>query len=103
VNTQNMPDDVERYSLVIEWSDEDRLYIVTVPELPGCRTHGKTQSEAVAMGRDAIETWLDANRAWGRPIPSPRLYADRVRAEDAADARRRAEGAHVGTPVSMTS
>jgi len=103
MNAQDMPDDVGRYSLVIEWSDEDELYIVTVPELPGYRTHGTTQIEAVAMGRDAIETWLDANRAWERPIPSPRLYADRVREEDAVDVRRRVEGTPVGTSVSMTS
>ncbi len=81
------PGDGDRYSLVIEWSDEDRLYIVTVPELPGCRTHGATQGEAVAMGRDAIAAWLDANRAWGRPIPAPRLFADRARDEDARAAR----------------
>ncbi len=30
----------EHYSMVIEWSDEDEAYIVTVPELPGCITHG---------------------------------------------------------------
>ncbi len=75
--------EADRYSLVIEWSGEDHLYIVTVPELPGCRTHGATQGEAVAMGRDASAAWLHANRAWGRPIPAPRLVADRARDEDA--------------------
>jgi len=38
----------EHYSMVIEWSDEDQVYIVTVPELPGCRTHGATYEEAVS-------------------------------------------------------
>jgi len=97
VSTQDMtaPGEVGRYSLVIEWSDEDGLYIVTVPELPGCRTHGKTQVEAVEMGRDAIETWLDANRAWERPIPAPHLFADRVREEDVV-ARRPGENATAG-------
>ena len=97
MSTQDMtaPSEAGRYSMVIEWSDEDGLYIVTVPELPGCRTHGKTQVEAVEVGRDVIETWLDANRAWERPIPSPHLFADRVREEDAA-ARRHGEDATTG-------
>ncbi len=37
----------QRYSMYIQWSDEDQVYIVTVPELPGCKTHGKTYVEAV--------------------------------------------------------
>lgn len=63
-----------RYSMVIQWSDEDEAYIVTVPELPGCITHGATYEEAVKQGLDAIESWIDANRAWGRPIPAPRVF-----------------------------
>lgn len=63
-----------RYSMIIEWSDEDDAFIVTVPELPGCITHGATYAEAVQQGEDAIESWLDAARAGGRPIPDPRLF-----------------------------
>jgi len=65
-----------RYSMDIKWSDEDHAYIVTVPELPGCVTHGFTYEEAVRQGQDAIESVLDALHAWGRPIPAPRVYAD---------------------------
>lgn len=64
-----------RYSMIIEWSDEDDAFIVTVPELPGCITHGATYAEAVQQGEDAIESWLDAARAGRRPIPDPRLCA----------------------------
>ncbi len=62
-------------SMVIEWSDEDHMFIVTVPELPGCKTHGATYEEAVQQGRDAVESWLDAARAWGKPIPQPHVAA----------------------------
>ncbi len=62
-----------RYSMVIEWSDEDRVFIVRVPELPGCKTHGATYEEAVQQGQDAVESWLDAARAWGKPVPKPRV------------------------------
>ncbi len=63
------------YSMVIEWSDEDQVFIVTVPELPGCQTHGATYEEAIRQGQDAIATWLDGVRALGRPVPEPRVSA----------------------------
>jgi predicted RNase H-like HicB family nuclease len=66
----------ERYSMVIQWSEPDNAYIVTVPELPGCKTHGSTYEEAVRQGRDAIESWIEANKYWGRPIPEPRVLRE---------------------------
>jgi predicted RNase H-like HicB family nuclease len=63
----------EHYSMIIQWSDEDNAYIVTVPELPGCRTHGKTYEEVVRQGQDAIATWIDGSRDLGLPIPEPRI------------------------------
>jgi len=45
-----------------------------VPELPGCNTHGRTYEEAVQQGQDAIATWIDGMRYWGRPIPSPKYF-----------------------------
>ena len=68
-----MNKEYEHYSMVIQWDDIDDIYIVTVPELPGCRTHGKTYEEAIQQGKDAIESWIDANRYWGRPIPKPSI------------------------------
>jgi predicted RNase H-like HicB family nuclease len=71
--------DYGRYSMIIEWSDEDAAYIVTIPELPGCVTHGTTHDEAVRQGEDAIASWIDAARAWGRPVPEPRVFASTPR------------------------
>ncbi len=73
--------DYPHYSMIIEWSDEDQLYIVTVPELPGCRTHGATRAEAVLQGEEVIEGWIEATRAWGYPVPPPRDFAERSRVE----------------------
>jgi predicted RNase H-like HicB family nuclease len=65
------------YSLVVEWDPVDQIYVVSVPELPGCRTHGSTYEDAVGNAQDAIDSWLDAARAWGTPIPAPRVAASR--------------------------
>ena len=67
--------DIKRYSMIIEWSDEDQAYIVTVPELPGCKTHGSTYEEAIQQGQDAIESWIMAAIADDDPIPPPKKYA----------------------------
>jgi predicted RNase H-like HicB family nuclease len=42
--------------MVIEWSDDDQVYIVSVPEWgPGARTHGATYDEAVRNAQDVLE------------------------------------------------
>lgn len=59
------------YSLTMKWDPDDRIYVVTVPELPGCRTHGATMVEAAAKARYAIATWIEAALHWGEEIPPP--------------------------------
>jgi predicted RNase H-like HicB family nuclease len=46
------------YTYRIEWSDEDKLYVVSIDELPGCMTDGKTHQEALKNAQDAVETHL---------------------------------------------
>jgi predicted RNase H-like HicB family nuclease len=65
----------QQYSVVLEWDPIDRIYVVTVPELPGCRTHGKTREEAVKQAQDAIQSWIDDAVASGEPVPQPRMHA----------------------------
>jgi predicted RNase H-like HicB family nuclease len=62
------------YSMLIQWSDEDQAYIVSILELPGAKTHGYTYEGAARQGQDLIESWVDANIAWGRPVPPPNLF-----------------------------
>lgn len=65
-----------RYSVIVDWSDEDQAYVVTVPDLPGCSTHGATYREAVANAEDAIQSWVSAAKSMGHPIPEPRQRRD---------------------------
>ncbi len=62
------------YSMIIEWEPLDETFVVTVPELPGCQTHGATYEEAVAEGQEVIKVWIEAKTHWGRPIPPPRYF-----------------------------
>lgn len=67
-------DNALRYSMRIQWSEEDQAYIVDVPELPGCTTHGASYEEAVTRAQDAMRAWIDGHRAAGYPIPLPQVY-----------------------------
>ena len=49
---------VRRYAMVIEWSDEDQLFLVSIPDFPGAHTHGRTRAEAAAMGEEVIALLL---------------------------------------------
>ena len=68
-----MNEQYNHYSMVMQWSVPDKAYIVTVPELPGCKTHGDTYEEAVKNGQEVIELWIDALKASGKAIPAPRV------------------------------
>lgn len=61
----------DAYMMDVAWSDEDECYIVKVPELPGCVSHGRTLEEARRRGRDAIQSYIDACIGWGDSVPSP--------------------------------
>ena len=61
-----------RYELIIFWDDSDQIFVVDVPELPGCMAHGRTKSEAIANAEAAIDLWIETAREDGIPIPEPR-------------------------------
>jgi len=67
---------MSRYSMIIQWSDEDQLFLVTIPEFSNlvvmpC-THGETREEALHNGEEVIEMYLEAWKAEGETIPEPR-------------------------------
>ncbi len=61
------------YPIVIEplSADDGGGFAALVPDLPGCMSDGETQQEAIANVHDAIQAWIDAARAIGRPVPPP--------------------------------
>jgi predicted RNase H-like HicB family nuclease len=67
---------MNHYSLFLQWSEEDQLFLVTIPEysdrvIMPC-THGKTREEAIHHGEEVIEMYLEAWEAEGETIPQPR-------------------------------
>lgn len=63
---------MDKYEVVIYWSDEDGVYLAEAPELPGCITHGATRQAAVENVAEAIELWVETAIEFGHPVPEPK-------------------------------
>lgn len=59
-----------RFRVRVE-QDEDGIFVVECPNLPGCISPGKTRTEALANIRDAIEGYLASLEKHGEPVPPP--------------------------------
>jgi len=59
------------FDVVLEAAEEGG-FVVSVPDLPGCRTQGETRDEAVANAKEAIAAYLDALEELGKPVPKPK-------------------------------
>jgi predicted RNase H-like HicB family nuclease len=63
---------MNRYEIIIYWSNEDQAFVVEVPELPGCMAHGNSYEEALANAKEAIQLWIDTANEFGDPVPTPK-------------------------------
>jgi antitoxin HicB len=67
--------DTPRYSMVIEWSDDDNAYIVSLPEWGDLvHTHGETYAEAVAMGEELLAGLIASRQQHGEQLPTPHVF-----------------------------
>ncbi len=62
------------YSMIIQWDDEDSIFVVSVPELK-VKSHGRTYEEAIKNALEVIDMWLEVARQNGKLIPPPHKYA----------------------------
>ena len=63
---------MDRYEIIISWSNEDQAFVAEVSELPGCMAHGNTHEEALANAKTAMQLWIDTAKRCGDPVPAPR-------------------------------
>lgn len=63
-----------RYRMNVYWSEQDQLWLVDVPDLPGATADGATPEKAVTNAQLVIESWLEVTQMDGRPIPEPQPY-----------------------------
>ena len=68
-----------RYTIIIQWSDADDAYVVTLPEWEETgeyfvRTHGDTYDEALRNGEALLADLIAQAQADGKPLPQPRVF-----------------------------
>ena len=65
------------YCIVMKYSSEEKCYIVTVPDLPGCMADGESPNEAYENVKIVMREWMETAQADGRPIPEPVFGRDK--------------------------
>jgi predicted RNase H-like HicB family nuclease len=62
--------------MLIQWSDEDDAFLVTLPEwkdrVLNPVTHGATYEEAVQRGQEVLELLVELSLDQGEPLPQPK-------------------------------
>lgn len=69
------------YSMLIRWSEEDRAFLVTLPEWQGylqnwyAATHGDTYEDAARNGQEVLEMMVEYAQERGEALPAPHVFA----------------------------
>ena len=63
---------MHKYEIILYWSNDDRVFVAEVPELPSCVAHGETQEVALANAQEATQLWIETALEFGDPIPQPK-------------------------------
>lgn len=73
INALKQPDQLlkYRYSLLIQWSQADKVFLVHLPEFPEQHfvTHGDTYEQALKNGLEVLELLIDCYEQEGRELP----------------------------------
>ena len=72
---------MNRYAIIVFWSENDGAWVADVPDLRSCSAFGETREEAVAEVGIAIDAWLAAAREAGLEIPKPQYQPHHEAAE----------------------
>jgi predicted RNase H-like HicB family nuclease len=62
---------MNKYPIVVFWSDEDACWIADAPDLKYCSAHGATPEEAVRELAVAMALWIESVMEAGEPLPEP--------------------------------
>lgn len=62
-----------KYSILIQWSEEDQAYIASLPEWGQyARTHGETYEEALENAKEVLEDLVYGYEQIGKILPEPK-------------------------------
>ena len=71
------------YSMVVQWSDDDQAFLVTLPEWEervfNPITHGDSYEHAIKQAHEALAALVASARQRDEPLPEPRVIASSTR------------------------
>lgn len=59
-----------RFTVLVEWDPDDRVWVTYVPTLGYISTYGETRQEALEQTREAIIGYLEAAAKEGLSVPA---------------------------------
>ncbi len=71
------------YSMVVQWSDDDQAYLVSLPEWEGRIfnpiTHGQDYEDAIKQAHEALAALVASARKRNEMLPDPHVFASSAR------------------------
>lgn len=65
----------QNYSMIIQWSEKDRCFVVTLPEWGElCHTYGDTYEEALRNAKEVLQLMVDSSIAEGVSLPPAKTF-----------------------------
>jgi len=59
-----------RYTIIIQWSEEDQCYVVSLPEWGEfCHTHGDTYKSALTNAQEVLDLLITSAQEKNEPLP----------------------------------
>jgi predicted HicB family RNase H-like nuclease len=80
----------DRYLKIVEWSEEDRCYVGSVPGWIGKCCHGDDEAEVYRQLCFIVDEWIELYKGDNRPLPPPtaRNYSGKFILRAGADLHR---------------
>ena len=67
------------YSMVIQWSNKDNCFVVTLPEWGElCHTYGDTYEEALSNAKEVLQLMVNSSMAEGEDLPEANMFREKA-------------------------
>lgn len=72
---------IRNYSMIIQWSEKDNCFVVTLPEWGElCHTYGDTYEEALKNAKEVLQLMIDSSIAEGLTLPETKTFTGKLQA-----------------------
>lgn len=67
------------YSMIIQWSEKDNCFVVTLPEWGElCHTYGDTYEEALSNAKEVLQLMINSSQEEGVSLPEANIFRGKL-------------------------